>query len=89
MQITSPLTGSIIVEDVVYENVDDEVSCIFPSRELVFRRLVFERAANLVQSEALLRDEPTKLVVETERKKNNSSSKSRKHGSQRRNGGII
>jgi hypothetical protein len=36
----------------------------------MFRRLVFERAANLVQSEALL---TTKLVGE---KKTNSSSKS-------------
>ncbi|KAK7359281.1 hypothetical protein VNO77_01234 [Canavalia gladiata] len=89
-QVTSSLTGSIIVEDVIYENVDSEVSCIFPSRELVFRRLVFERAANLVQSEALLNDEqlPTKLVGETGRKKNNASSKSRKSGSQRRNSGA-
>ncbi|KAG5015370.1 hypothetical protein JHK85_021506 [Glycine max] len=63
-KVTSSLTGSIIVEDVIYENVDSEVSCIFPSGELMFRRLVFERAANLVQSEALLKDEqlPTKLV---------------------------
>ncbi|XP_020215678.1 eEF1A lysine and N-terminal methyltransferase isoform X2 [Cajanus cajan] len=82
-KVTSSLTGSIIVEDVIYENVDSEVSCIFPSRELVFRRLVFERAANLVQSEALLKDEqlPTKLVSETGRKKNNASSKSRKGAS--------
>lgn len=90
-QITSSLTGSIIVEDVVYENVDSEVDCIFPSRELIFRRLVFERAANLVQSEALLTVEhlPTKLVGETERKKTNSSSKSKKSASQRRNDGAY
>lgn len=90
-QITSSLTGSIIVEDVVYENVDSEVGCIFPSRELIFRRLVFERAANLVQSEALLTVEhlPTKLVGETERKKTNSSSKSKKSASQRRNDGAY
>ncbi|GAU32171.1 hypothetical protein TSUD_68420 [Trifolium subterraneum] len=81
-QITSPLTGSIIVEDVVYENVDDEISRVFPS-ELMFRRLVFERAVNLVQSEALLN---TKLVGE---KKTNSSSKSKKKGSQRRNDGAY
>ncbi|WJX53121.1 hypothetical protein P8452_39152 [Trifolium repens] len=84
-QTTSPLTGSVIVEDVVYENADDEISSIFPSRELMFRRLVFERAANLVQSEALL---TTKLVGE---KKTNSSSKSsnKKKGSQRRNDGAY
>ncbi|XP_014508535.1 methyltransferase-like protein 13 isoform X1 [Vigna radiata var. radiata] len=89
-KVTSSLTGSIIVEDVIYENVDSEVNCIFPSRELVFRRLVFERAANLVQSEALLKDEPLprKLVSETGRKKNNASSKSRKSGSQRHNAGA-
>ncbi|KAK7348729.1 hypothetical protein VNO80_23371 [Phaseolus coccineus] len=89
-KVTSSLTGSIIVEDVIYENVDSEVSCIFPSRELVFRRLVFERAANLVQSEALLKGEllPTKLVSETGRKKNNASPKSRKSGSQRHNVGA-
>ncbi|RDX83576.1 Methyltransferase-like protein 13, partial [Mucuna pruriens] len=88
-KVTSSLTGSIIVEDVIYENVDSEVSCIFPSRELVFRRLVFERAANLVQSEALLKDEQshTKLVSESGRKKNNAS-KSRKSGSQRHNVGA-
>ncbi|KAL2343358.1 hypothetical protein Fmac_004643 [Flemingia macrophylla] len=86
-KVTSSLTGSIIVEDVIYENVYSEVSCIFPSRELVFRRLVFERAANLVQSEALMKDEQlrTKLVTETGRKKNNASSKSRKGGSQTHN----
>lgn len=91
LQISSSLTGSIIVEDVVYENVDSEVSCIFPSRELMFRRLVFERAANLVQSEALLKVEhvSTKSVGETARKKTTSSSKSRKNGSQRQNSGII
>ncbi|OIW19191.1 hypothetical protein TanjilG_04934 [Lupinus angustifolius] len=85
-QVTSSLTGSIVVEDVVYENVDSEVSSIFPSSVLVFRRLVFERAANLVQSEALLRDDQlrTKLVGETGMKKTNSS-KSRKSGSQRGN----
>ncbi|KAK7318954.1 hypothetical protein RJT34_03663 [Clitoria ternatea] len=89
-QVTSLLTGTIIIEDVIYENVDSEVSCIFPSRELVFRRLVFDRAVNLVQSEGLLKDEQicSKLVGETGRKKNNGSSKSGKSGSQRRNVGV-
>ncbi|KAK7400091.1 hypothetical protein VNO78_11291 [Psophocarpus tetragonolobus] len=84
-KVTSSLTGTIIVEDVIYENVDSEVSCIFPSRELMFRRLVFERAGSLVQSEALLKDEqlPTKLVSEKGMKKNNNSFKSRKSGSER------
>ncbi|XP_028759564.1 eEF1A lysine and N-terminal methyltransferase [Neltuma alba] len=89
-QVTSSLTGPIIVEDVVYENVDDDVSHVFPSSDLVFRRLVFERAANLVQSEAILKEEqlPSKLIGETEKKKKktNSASKSRKKGSQRKVG---
>ncbi|KAG5149595.1 hypothetical protein JHK82_016476 [Glycine max] len=55
------------------------------NRDFLFRCLVFERAANLVQSESLLIDEqsPTKLVSETGTEKNNASSKSRKSGSQR------
>ncbi|KAI9075741.1 hypothetical protein K1719_042227 [Acacia pycnantha] len=87
-QVTSSLTGPIIVEDVVYENVDNDVSRVSPSSDLVFRRLVFERAANLVQSEAILKEDqsPSKLIGETEKKKTISSSKSRKRGSQRKVG---
>ncbi|KAJ6302356.1 hypothetical protein OIU77_016443 [Salix suchowensis] len=82
--VISSLTGSIIVEDVVYENVADDVSRPFPSSDLVFRRLVFQRAEGLVQSEALLtRDESSHKIVEE--KKKTSSSKSKKKGSQKRN----
>ncbi|KAJ6314990.1 hypothetical protein OIU78_018469 [Salix suchowensis] len=83
-KVISSLTGSIIVEDVVYENVADDVSRPFPSSDLVFRRLVFQRAEGLVQSEALLtRDESSHKIVEE--KKKTSSSKSKKKGSQKRN----
>ncbi|KAG5254300.1 methyltransferase protein [Salix suchowensis] len=83
-KVISSLTGSIIVEDVVYENVADDVSRPFPSSDLVFRRLVFQRAEGLVQSEALLtRDESSHKIVEE--KKKPSSSKSKKKGSQKRN----
>lgn len=83
-KVTSSLTGSIIVEDVVYENVADDVSRPFPSSDLIFRRLVFQRAEGLVQSEALLtRDESSHKIVEE--KKKTSSSKSKKKGSQKRN----
>ena len=90
MQVTSSLTGPIIVEDVVYENEDGDVSRILPSKELIFRRLVFQRSEGLVQSEALLIREGAsdKTVGEIERKKFKSSSKSKKRGSQRRNAGI-
>ncbi|KAJ7971670.1 methyltransferase-like protein 13 [Quillaja saponaria] len=85
-QVTSSLTGPITVEDVVYEDVGNEVKCILPSREIAFRRLIFERAANLVQSEAVLKEgSPIKLVGEFEKKKTTSSSKSKKRGARRRN----
>ncbi|KAL9411310.1 hypothetical protein AB3S75_044996 [Citrus x aurantiifolia] len=85
-QATSSLTGPIIVEDVVYENVDPELSRIWPSEDLKFRRLVFQRTQGLVQSEALLmRDGSShRTDVETERKKASSSSKSKRKGTQRR-----
>ncbi|KAL9408774.1 hypothetical protein AB3S75_047206 [Citrus x aurantiifolia] len=85
-QATSSLTGPIIVEDVVYENVDPALSRIWPSEDLKFRRLVFQRTQGLVQSEALLmRDGSShRTDVETERKKSSSSSKSKRKGTQRR-----
>lgn len=86
-QVTSTLTGPIIIEDVVYENVDGDVSRLMPSIELTFRRLTFKRTEGLVQSEALLTrvDSPQKIAGETERKKAVSSSKSKRRGTQRRN----
>lgn len=87
-QVTSTITGPIIVEDVIYETVDGDISCILPSRELTFRRLVFQRSEGLIQSEALLSEEGSnsKVVGETERKKTNSSSRSKRKGIQKRSG---
>ncbi|XP_048435535.1 eEF1A lysine and N-terminal methyltransferase isoform X2 [Pyrus x bretschneideri] len=87
-QVTSTITGPIIVEDVIYETVDGDISRILPSRELTFRRLVFQRSEGLVQSEALLSEEGSnsKVVGETERKKTNSSSRSKRKGIQKRSG---
>ncbi|XP_044500497.1 eEF1A lysine and N-terminal methyltransferase [Mangifera indica] len=86
-QVLSSLTGPIIVEDVIYENVDADISRLWPSEALKFRRLVFQRSQGLVQSEALLMKDVSchKTVGETERKKAVSSSKSKRRGSQRRN----
>uniref|UniRef100_F6GWD0 Methyltransferase type 11 domain-containing protein n=1 Tax=Vitis vinifera TaxID=29760 RepID=F6GWD0_VITVI len=86
IMVTSTLTGLITVEDVVYENVDGKVSHLVPSKALLFRRLTFQRAEGLVQSEALLTREggTQKIVSETERKKSISSSKSRKKGNQKK-----
>uniref|UniRef100_A0A164XCG6 Dehydrogenase E1 component domain-containing protein n=1 Tax=Daucus carota subsp. sativus TaxID=79200 RepID=A0A164XCG6_DAUCS len=62
--VDSALTGPVIVDDVIYKNLDDDVSRLFPSEELIFRRLTFERSMGLVQSEAFLtREECKKLSM--------------------------
>lgn len=76
------MSGPVIVEDVVYENVDVDVSRLLPSRELIFRRLIFERTESLVQSEALVTKEGSEKINQIERKKTSSSSKS-KRGTQK------
>ncbi|KAK6914318.1 Methyltransferase type 11 [Dillenia turbinata] len=86
-QTSSTLTGSIIVEDVVYQNVEDRISYLLPDKELIFRRLIFQRSEGLVQSEALLSQGESSS--ETGRKKTCSSSKSKKRGNQRKNEGIC
>lgn len=89
-QVTSSLTGPVVVEDVVYENVDGDISRLFPSEDLIFRRLVFGRTEGLVQSEALLiRDETQNKVVEIEKKKSITSSKSKKKANQKLHSGIY
>lgn len=71
----------------VYENVDAAVSRLFPSKDLIFRRLIFERTESLVQSEALLMKEGSSHEVnEVERKKTRLSSKSKRKGAQKQIG---
>lgn len=84
-EVTSRFTGPIIVEDVVYENVDSSISCLVPSEDLIFRRLIFKRTEGLVQSEALLtRDgSPNKIVAKVENTV--GLSKSKKRATQRKN----
>lgn len=53
-QVTSEFTGPMIVEDVIYENIEEHLVAISPLKEPVFRRLTFQRTEGLVQSEALL-----------------------------------
>ncbi|CAN1334352.1 eEF1A lysine and N-terminal methyltransferase [Linum perenne] len=77
IMVTSPLTGPVIVEDVVYENFDGDAANLFPSRDLVFRRLVFQRTENLVQSEALLITNGAEGDPD-QRRLSNSSAKSKK-----------
>lgn len=84
------MTGPIIVDDVVYEKVDDDLVSLFPSKELVFRRLTFQRSEGLVQSEALLTQEGCQNVASGKEQKTRSSSKSsKKKGNQRRNDSLV
>ncbi|KAI7726748.1 hypothetical protein M8C21_026653 [Ambrosia artemisiifolia] len=85
-QVTSTLTGQITVDDVVYEKVDGQLGQLSLSRDLVFRRLTFERSEGLIQSEAILTSEGSqKKAAVNGNKKSNSSSKSKKKGSQKGN----
>ncbi|KAL4578447.1 hypothetical protein LXL04_014570 [Taraxacum kok-saghyz] len=84
-QVTSPLTGPIVVDDVIYEKLDGQLSQLSFSKDPVFRRLTFERSEGLIQSEALLIDQNN--VHETENKKSNS--KSKKKGTQKSNGSHV
>lgn len=85
-QVTSSLTGPMVVDDVIYEKVDDDFLHLLPSEDLIFRRLTFQRSEGLVQSEALLKREGSpKIAGEKERKNTHSSSKSKKRGNRRRN----
>ncbi|KAB1213624.1 Methyltransferase-like protein 13 [Morella rubra] len=83
-KVTSPLSGPVVVEDVVYENVGLDVSHLLPSKDLIFRRLIFERTESLVQSEALLMMGGSSYAVNrVKRKETRSSSKSKRKGAQK------
>ncbi|XP_068665189.1 uncharacterized protein [Aristolochia californica] len=83
-QVTSPTTGQVTVEDVIYENGDDNGRRSLSQKDVIFRRLTFQRSLDLVQSEALVTEEelPEKRL-ETANKRSSSSRKSRRKGSQR------
>lgn len=71
----------------VYETVDIDVTRLFPSSDLTFRRLIFERTESLVQSEALLIKEGSSHEVnQIERKKSSSSSKAKRKGAEKQIG---
>ncbi|KAF8016204.1 hypothetical protein BT93_H1650 [Corymbia citriodora subsp. variegata] len=85
-QVTSSLTGRITIDDVVYSNVEGDVSHILPDGDLTFRRMIFQRNEDLVQSEALLtREGSTVISSDKTDSTKGSSSKSRKRGNQRKN----
>lgn len=84
------MTGPIIVDDVIYEKVDDNISRLSASEDVIFRRLTFQRTESLVQSEAVLsREGSPKSVADINRKIGQSSSKSKKKGNQKKSGANV
>ncbi|KAL8027142.1 hypothetical protein ABFX02_14G076000 [Erythranthe guttata] len=96
-QVTSGLTGTIVVDEVVYlkdqgRNDDDDLNCKI--EDVVFRRLTFERTHRVVQSKALLSSEAKEnkmqsealLSSEVEEKKVQTPSKTKKKGQKRKPG---
>ncbi|GJN03186.1 hypothetical protein PR202_ga20598 [Eleusine coracana subsp. coracana] len=78
-EVTSEITGPMVVEDVVYENVNGDQSS---TSEKMFRRLIFKRSSGLVQSEALLiRDSPSD---EMDKKNKSASATSKKRRNQKK-----
>lgn len=65
MQITSPITGTIKVEDVVLENGEASGNAETSPKFRFYRRLVFDRNPNLIQSDASLVPYTAPIEVET------------------------
>lgn len=84
------MTGPIIVDDVIYEKVDENISRLFASEDVIFRRLTFQRTESLVQSEAVLSKEGSpKSLADINQKIGQSSSKSKKKGNQKKSGSNV
>ncbi|KAL2602966.1 hypothetical protein R1flu_007958 [Riccia fluitans] len=80
-EVISPLTGAMLVEDVV---LSEEKTSSKPTEEC-FRRLVFRRNPNLIQSEALL--VRVKISPKIEDKGKNLGGSGRKHASKKKSRG--
>ncbi|CAH9120890.1 unnamed protein product [Cuscuta epithymum] len=87
-EITSSLTGAMTVDDVMYEHTDENISHLFSSANVIFRRLTFQRTESLVQSEAVLTCEVSQNYKVEKNKKKSLTSKSRKKGSQTNSEGL-
>ncbi|KAF0892710.1 hypothetical protein E2562_017684 [Oryza meyeriana var. granulata] len=75
-EVTSEITGPMVVEDVVYENSDGDQSSM---TEKMFRRLIFKRNSGLVQSEALLVSDSNNEKADDKNKRSPSASKKRRN----------
>ncbi|CAN6462770.1 unnamed protein product [Victoria cruziana] len=75
IQVTSTMTGEIVVEDVVYEETEGHDDDHIVSKDSTFRRLGFKRSLGLVQSEALLvnKNNAEKMVNPGRRKSGSGS----------------
>ncbi|VFQ79255.1 unnamed protein product [Cuscuta campestris] len=80
IQVTSPLTGPITVDDVIYEHTEENISNLFSSANIIFRRLTFQRTESLVQSEAVLTREASPTIKPGKDQKKSPRSKSKKKG---------
>lgn len=89
-EVTSSMTGEVVVEDVVYESTPSNPGGLSPSVDLAFRRLVFKRTEYLIQSEALLVEDGEIIdQSQTEKTKNASQSKRKGKRNQDKSGGPI
>ncbi|KAM7485890.1 hypothetical protein LguiA_001899 [Lonicera macranthoides] len=79
--------GPIIVDVVVYEKVDDDLVSLFPSKELVFHCLTFQRSE---PNRSFAHPEGCQNVASGKEQKTRSPSKSsKKKGNQRRNDSLV
>uniref|UniRef100_A0A1J3HSV2 Methyltransferase-like protein 13 n=1 Tax=Noccaea caerulescens TaxID=107243 RepID=A0A1J3HSV2_NOCCA len=83
-EVTSSLTGKVVVEDVVYESTPSNPEGLSPSSDLSFRRLVFKRTEGLIQSEALL-VEDGEILDQSQKEKTKNASQSKRKGNKKRN----
>jgi hypothetical protein len=85
-EVTSPMTGKVVVEDVVYESAPSNLEDLSTSSDLAFRRLVFKRTEGLIQSEALL-VEDGEILEQSQKEKTKNVSQSKRKGNKKQNQG--
>ncbi|AEC08579.1 S-adenosyl-L-methionine-dependent methyltransferases superfamily protein [Arabidopsis thaliana] len=83
-EVTSPMTGKVVVEDVVYESAPSNLEDLSTSSDLAFRRLVFKRTEGLIQSEALL-VEDGEILEQSQKEKTKNVSQSKRKGNKKQN----
>ncbi|XP_073013391.1 uncharacterized protein [Typha latifolia] len=88
-KVTSPVTGPIVVEDVIYENASGDEASLAPSDIKIFRRLTFERSLGLVQSEALLTRDSASSPNKDKKKNSSLPKSSKKRGKKKNDSGTL